>query len=85
MSSFEDLDVWRRSCDLSVHVCDALKNAMTMDSGIRLLAPQFLCLQILLRGQSATLGKNLVSFWDMPKAVLVNFGLRSSLPAGWAT
>lgn len=25
MTSFEDLDVWRRSCDLSVHVCDAFR------------------------------------------------------------
>lgn len=25
MSSFEDLDVWRRSCDLSVKVCDAFR------------------------------------------------------------
>jgi four helix bundle protein len=25
MSSFEDLEVWRRSCDLSVQVCEAFR------------------------------------------------------------
>lgn len=33
MSSFEDIDVWRRSCDLSVHVCDALRKCT--DYGFR--------------------------------------------------
>jgi four helix bundle protein len=33
MTSFEDLDVWRRSCDLAVQVCTAFKSCY--DRGLR--------------------------------------------------
>jgi four helix bundle protein len=33
MSSFEDLDVWRRSCDIAVHVCNAFRQCS--DYGFR--------------------------------------------------
>jgi len=33
MSSFEDLDVWKRSCDLAVHVCNTLRKSS--DYGFR--------------------------------------------------
>jgi four helix bundle protein len=33
MASFEDLEVWQRSCDLAVEVCDAFKSCK--DYGLR--------------------------------------------------